>query len=99
MATSEGIPSSIDIEFLELNDNPYINLYALLLTFCHESQELHRTVSCFKFLCHNLSLLILSYLVKRLHKIITHKYTTGIDVSSDIDGVVFSKRDIVIGMI
>lgn len=25
MATSEGIPSSIDIEFLELNDNPYIN--------------------------------------------------------------------------
>ena len=26
MATSEGIPSSIDIEFLELNDNPYITL-------------------------------------------------------------------------
>ena len=25
MATSEGIPSSIDIEFLELNDNPYLN--------------------------------------------------------------------------
>ena len=25
MATSEGIPSSIDIEFLELNDNPYDN--------------------------------------------------------------------------
>ena len=25
MATSEGIPSSIDIEFLELNDNPYNN--------------------------------------------------------------------------
>ena len=24
MATSEGIPSSIDIELLELNDNPYI---------------------------------------------------------------------------
>ena len=24
MATSEGVPSSIDIEFLELNDNPYI---------------------------------------------------------------------------
>ena len=23
MATSEGIPSSIDIEFLELNDTPY----------------------------------------------------------------------------
>lgn len=23
MATSEGIPSSIDIEFLELNDNPH----------------------------------------------------------------------------
>ena len=27
MATSEGIPSSIDIEFLELNDNPYLNFY------------------------------------------------------------------------
>ena len=26
MATSEGIPSSIDIEFLELNDNPYCNI-------------------------------------------------------------------------
>ena len=25
MATSEGIPSSIDIEFLELNYNPYHN--------------------------------------------------------------------------
>ena len=24
MATSEGIPSSIGIEFLELNDNPYL---------------------------------------------------------------------------
>ena len=27
MATSEGIPSSIDIEFLELNDNPYYKLF------------------------------------------------------------------------
>ena len=27
MATSEGIPSSIDIEFLELNDNPYLKYY------------------------------------------------------------------------
>lgn len=27
MATSEGIPSSIDIEFLELNDNPYSKRY------------------------------------------------------------------------
>ena len=26
MATSEGIPSSIDIEFLELNDNPYFKV-------------------------------------------------------------------------
>ena len=26
MATSEGIPSSIDIEFLELNDNPYVSV-------------------------------------------------------------------------
>ena len=30
MATSEGIPSSIDIEFLELNDNPYYRLINLL---------------------------------------------------------------------
>ena len=28
MATSEGIPSSIDIEFLELNDNPYLDYKA-----------------------------------------------------------------------
>ena len=28
MATSEGIPSSIDIEFLELNDNPYLSTLA-----------------------------------------------------------------------
>lgn len=27
MATSEGIPSSIDIEFLELNDNPYLSMF------------------------------------------------------------------------
>ena len=27
MATSEGIPSSIDIEFLELNDNPYLRTF------------------------------------------------------------------------
>ena len=33
MATSEGIPSSIDIEFLELNDNPYyiLEAYGILL--------------------------------------------------------------------
>ena len=30
MATSEGIPSSIDIEFLELNDNPYCMLVFIL---------------------------------------------------------------------
>ena len=30
MATSEGIPSSIDIEFLELNDNPYIIIVIIL---------------------------------------------------------------------
>ena len=29
MATSEGIPSSIDIELLELNDNPYFSQAAL----------------------------------------------------------------------
>ena len=31
MATSEGIPSSIDIEFLELNDNPYGNIGRILV--------------------------------------------------------------------
>lgn len=33
----------------------------------------------------------LSYLDKCLNKIVTHKYTTSRDVSSDIDGAVFSK--------
>ena len=33
MATSEGIPSSIDIEFLELNDNPYIITICIMLFF------------------------------------------------------------------
>ena len=31
MATSEGIPSSIDIEFLELNDNPYLGSEPIIL--------------------------------------------------------------------
>ena len=36
MATSEGIPSSIDIEFLELNDNPYsIPFCFLMLPFLY----------------------------------------------------------------
>lgn len=34
----------------------------------------------------------LSYLDKRINKIITHKYTTSRDVSSDIDGAVFFKE-------
>ena len=33
MATSEGIPSSIDIEFLELNDNPYIIVWTIIAEF------------------------------------------------------------------
>lgn len=33
----------------------------------------------------------LSYFDKRLDKIITHRCTTGIDVSSDIDGAIFYK--------
>ena len=33
MATSEGIPSSIDIEFLELNDNPYFTIIFLFNFF------------------------------------------------------------------
>ena len=32
MATSEGIPSSIDIEFLELNDNPYSTPRPIIVT-------------------------------------------------------------------
>ena len=36
MATSEGIPSSIDIEFLELNDNPY--LFTIKDIFCKNSK-------------------------------------------------------------
>ena len=35
MATSEGIPSSIDIEFLELNDNPYFSLQLGNLRILH----------------------------------------------------------------
>ena len=34
----------------------------------------------------------LSYLDKRFNKIITHKYVTSIDVSSDIDGAIFFKE-------
>lgn len=41
MATSEGIPSSIDIEFLELNDNPYLVLL-LLWHFQRDSDEVLR---------------------------------------------------------
>ena len=36
MATSEGIPSSIDIEFLELNDNPYYIFHLFLGLALHE---------------------------------------------------------------
>ena len=38
MATSEGIPSSIDIEFLELNDNPYF----IVLSACEKSVSICR---------------------------------------------------------
>ena len=38
MATSEGIPSSIDIEFLELNDNPYVNAW-MAACFLHQSKR------------------------------------------------------------
>ena len=34
MATSEGIPSSIDIEFLELNDNPYFKIQGTYFKIC-----------------------------------------------------------------
>ena len=43
MATSEGIPSSIDIEFLELNDNPYISPAITVIGV--ESSELMTAVS------------------------------------------------------
>ena len=39
MATSEGIPSSIDIEFLELNDNPYLKSY-----ICNSVAELRISI-------------------------------------------------------
>ena len=52
---------------------------ALFLTFCHESQELRRTVSYFKFLCHNLSFRIVvlavtyrSYLIINILNILPH---------------------------
>ena len=38
MATSEGIPSSIDIEFLELNDNPYLWMELQSLTHCNSRE-------------------------------------------------------------
>lgn len=48
MATSEGIPSSIDIEFLELNDNPYIIYDNQLVTICDQF-----AVFClFRYVCH-----------------------------------------------
>ena len=39
MATSEGIPSSIDIEFLELNDNPYVRINRVLLGCTEEKWQ------------------------------------------------------------
>ena len=39
MATSEGIPSSIDIEFLELNDNPYNKIWRLSLHLDFEGMQ------------------------------------------------------------
>lgn len=32
-ATSEGIPSSINIDFWELNDNPYFTIFLPLMIF------------------------------------------------------------------
>ena len=40
MATSEGIPSSIDIEFLELNDNPYLSRETIQETVYSEMNAL-----------------------------------------------------------
>ena len=50
MATSEGIPSSIDIEFLELNDNPYFKisaLYFLRQAMCFFRRVFHHTIYAF----------------------------------------------------
>ena len=43
MATSEGIPSSIDIEFLELNDNPYCINMAHGQAQCYDCLKKHRS--------------------------------------------------------
>ena len=45
MATSEGIPSSIDIEFLELNDNPYSSPYSDVLFF-HNASLIKQSNHC-----------------------------------------------------
>ena len=44
MATSEGIPSSIDIEFLELNDNPYIKQLIRLKRKQHKTTKHNNVV-------------------------------------------------------
>ena len=45
MATSEGIPSSIDIEFLELNDNPYRRFLPVSVALTGEPASEQCTVS------------------------------------------------------
>ena len=45
MATSEGIPSSIDIEFLELNDNPYLGFILVYVFICERNIIGKRCVS------------------------------------------------------
>ena len=57
MATSEGIPSSIDIEFLELNDNPYFRLLRIFIRFYLWSQPcpIHWAARPLVFAAHELN--------------------------------------------
>ena len=48
MATSEGIPSSIDIEFLELNDNPYTISFSVFVVPRTIVQILHNRQGTFQ---------------------------------------------------
>ena len=52
MATSEGIPSSIDIEFLELNDNPYLQIVSLLTVLLNATKTTFIQNSSFNLQSH-----------------------------------------------
>ena len=71
MATSEGIPSSIDIEFLELNDNPYctlqrvnfLNQFRNSLRHCLECDIVHNFLDFDVSCCHVLWLFFIPMVI------------------------------------